>query len=294
MPGWVETVLRGVPEGRQNTTATKIAGFYLAQGLGTTAVVPILRSFAERCTPPMQQSEADTVLASVARIEARRRTAAGGNGQADGTATEGAGKEPEVQTESRAKFDDTDLSNTRRLIALHARDLRHCPGLGGWLVWTGLLWQRNGKEAVRRAEDVSLQIERELHHAITQGAANQGALGKQLRKARSKRGISDMLTLAEAHQAVDAAPEHFDVDPWGLNLRDGTASLHTDGTASLHTDETHPHCREDLLTKLAPVDFDRTAQSPTLGQISGSRPARSQRPQVRPAGDRLQPHGAHQ
>jgi putative DNA primase/helicase len=47
----------------------------------------------------------------------------------------------------------------------------------------------------------------------------------------------------------------LDGDPWLLNVENGTLDL--------RTGELRDHEREDLITKLAPVEFDPEAEAPT-------------------------------
>jgi putative DNA primase/helicase len=61
-------------------------------------------------------------------------------------------------------------------------------------------------------------------------------------------------TLAKADLAV--SPDELDTDPMLLNVENGTIDLRT---GSLR-----PHCAEDLITKLAPIEFYVTAEAPTF------------------------------
>jgi putative DNA primase/helicase len=60
------------------------------------------------------------------------------------------------------------------------------------------------------------------------------------------------LQLAKPLRLVEA--DVFDADPLLLNVRNGTLDL--------RTGELRPHCREDMCTRLAPVDFDASAPAP--------------------------------
>jgi len=62
-----------------------------------------------------------------------------------------------------------------------------------------------------------------------------------------------MISLAEAEDGVAVEPDDFDSDPWLLNCRNGTLNLETGLLQS--------HDRNDLLSKMAPVDFDANAVS---------------------------------
>ncbi|MGH7378091.1 MAG: DNA primase family protein, partial [Candidatus Methylomirabilales bacterium] len=81
------------------------------------------------------------------------------------------------------------------------------------------------------------------------------ALAAHAMKCESDSRIRAMLSLAESEPGVPVEPGAFDADPWLFNCLSGTLDL--------RTGELRPHRREDLLTKLAPVDYDPGAKAPT-------------------------------
>jgi putative DNA primase/helicase len=68
------------------------------------------------------------------------------------------------------------------------------------------------------------------------------------------RAIRAALSLAKSDDKIAVLPEDFDSNPMLLNLRNGTLDL--------RTCELRPHSRDDLITKLAPVEFRPGATSP--------------------------------
>jgi putative DNA primase/helicase len=71
---------------------------------------------------------------------------------------------------------------------------------------------------------------------------------------KSAHQLKAMVTLAESESGVAVLDDQFDVDPYLFNVKNGTIDL--------RTGELHPHRRSDLITKLAPVDYDPSACSP--------------------------------
>lgn len=61
-----------------------------------------------------------------------------------------------------------------------------------------------------------------------------------------------MVDLARHKRPV--TPDLLDVDPWLLNVYNGTLDL--------RTGKLRPHRREDLITRLAPVSYDPAASCP--------------------------------
>jgi len=58
-----------------------------------------------------------------------------------------------------------------------------------------------------------------------------------------------------AKPEIPASPEELDADPWLLNCESGTIDL--------RTEELREHRREDLITKMAPVEYYPAAAAPT-------------------------------
>jgi putative DNA primase/helicase len=76
-------------------------------------------------------------------------------------------------------------------------------------------------------------------------------------RSQSLERLKAMWTLAKADLAV--TPEELDTDPYLLNVENGTLDLRTGSLRG--------HKPEDLITKLAPVEFDVTAKSPTFDKF---------------------------
>lgn len=64
-----------------------------------------------------------------------------------------------------------------------------------------------------------------------------------------------MVTLAESEPGIPVLPGELDRDPWLLNVKNGTVDL--------RTGELRPHKRDDLITKIVPVEYDSEASCPT-------------------------------
>jgi putative DNA primase/helicase len=64
-----------------------------------------------------------------------------------------------------------------------------------------------------------------------------------------------MVALARSEPGIPVTPDQLDGDPWVLNLYNGTLDL--------KSGELREHRREDLITKIAPVEYDPKAEAPT-------------------------------
>lgn len=155
-----------------------------------------------------------------------------------------------AQTSERTPL--TDLSNAQRFVDRHGADLRYCGAWDAWLVYDGRRFRRDdSQEVLRRARDTvrAMYLEaldekdgdrrhRRILHAIRSESAGR---------------IEAMIRLARGDARVGVRPEQLDVDPYLLNVNNGTLDL--------RTAEIRPHRHEDLITKLAPVDWDPAARA---------------------------------
>ena len=85
------------------------------------------------------------------------------------------------------------------------------------------------------------------------------ALADHARKSESDSKRQAMISSAKSEQGVPIMPDDLDRDPWLLNVLNGTVDL--------QTGESKPHRRGDLISKLAPVMFDREAECPAWWQF---------------------------
>ncbi|MCL6478490.1 MAG: bifunctional DNA primase/polymerase [Peptococcaceae bacterium] len=70
-PGWVEALLRGVPEGQRDDACTRLAGHFFGKGLPESEVLALLLAWNQRNQPPMKEREVEKCVRSVASRETR-------------------------------------------------------------------------------------------------------------------------------------------------------------------------------------------------------------------------------
>jgi putative DNA primase/helicase len=140
----------------------------------------------------------------------------------------------------------TDLGNAKRLVARHGQDLRFCGAQNAWLVWDGKHWAWDGSgEVERRAKETVVNLYREAADLAGKERHN---LIDHARKSESATRIRAMIALAASEPSVPITMDELDADPSLLPCRNGTVELAT-GTF-------REHRREDLTTRLVPVDYD--------------------------------------
>jgi putative DNA primase/helicase len=159
-----------------------------------------------------------------------------------------------------APVNRTDLGNARRLVALFGDQLRYCTPWKTWFVWTGARWERDETGQV-------YQLAKQTVRSIAQEAADEPddnerkALLRWALASESRKLIENMVALAQSERSVSVRPLGWDADPWAFNVRNGTIDL--------RSGLLRPHRREDLITMLAPVDFDPEATAPRWEQFEG-------------------------
>ena len=149
----------------------------------------------------------------------------------------------------------TDMGNAERLVARHGEDLRYCDPLGGWLVWNDKRWVPDTTgEVERRAKETVRSIYAEAAQAMDLNDRKE--IAEHAANSESAPRLRAMMDLARSELGIPVRVDVFDADPWALNVNNGTIDL--------QTGELRPHRREDLITKLAPVDYDPKATSAVL------------------------------
>ncbi|HKI32952.1 MAG TPA: phage/plasmid primase, P4 family [Gemmataceae bacterium] len=158
----------------------------------------------------------------------------------------------------------TDLGNAKRVVKRHGADLHYVHPWKTWLIWDGKRWAEDATgEAVRRVKDTIADIYRGVADQVKQLGDAEEASAKKARlddlvkhalKWEDARAITRSLELARSEPGVPILPADLDRDPMLLNVLNGTVNL--------RTGQLRPHQREDLITKLAPVQYDEAATCP--------------------------------
>lgn len=194
----------------------------------------------------------------------------------------------------------TQGGNAQRFIDMHKHRLRYVADWDAWLAYDKKRWKRSGaaaeaaeaaKAVVRQlfaeagdargqAEKLSAQLA-EHHPEIVADATSKGRTKADIEareRARSNPqyqemaktqddagklmewamqsdtayGNRSMLEMARTDPRIAAKPEDFDVDPLVINVQNGTLDL--------RTLELRPHRPEDMITRIAAVEYDEEAE----------------------------------
>jgi putative DNA primase/helicase len=149
----------------------------------------------------------------------------------------------------------TDMENARRLVARHGDDIRYVTTQDHWLWWNGLRWE----------EDAMLLVELLAKSAVRAIAKEADTIEdddkrkKFLRAALAAEAyprLRSMISFARSEPGIPVVASQLDTDPWLLNVKNGTLDLRTGNL--------RPPRRDDLITKLAPVEYHAGAICPVF------------------------------
>lgn len=157
-------------------------------------------------------------------------------------------EEPPVVTEFRL---------AERMAAQHGTELRYCSAVG-WFAWDGKRWRRDDTgEVSRRAK---LTVRSLLADAAQiEDKKERRRLAEFALRGETRAKVSAIVELAKSEHPIPLRVEELDADPWLLNAENGTLDLRT-GTL-------RPHNPADLITKLAPVEYDPQASCPLFDKF---------------------------
>jgi P4 family phage/plasmid primase-like protien len=191
------------------------------------------------------------------QVEAEAKAAHKGNGTPPPEANAGSPTPPEadpgdmqslIEASATEGILDSDIANAVRLAKHYGRHFRFVRELG-FVVYEKGRWVTDikGDRMQRFAKDAVLSLFDEIKDAPDRKAAFHHA-----KKSQANTAINAMIHLARSERGIALNVAEFDADPMVLNVANGTLDL--------RTSELRPHRREDLLTKLVPIEYDPKAE----------------------------------
>ncbi len=221
-------------QGERNVKLTSLAGRLRRDGLDADSIEAALQQTnIAKCTPPLDSAEVTAIAKSVGKY-----------------------------SPAPSPFNDsknlTDLGNADRFAKQHAGIVRYCGKLRMAFVWDGTRFRPDENGEV-------IQLAKKTVRSLYAEAANEAdddkrkAIGKHARNSESRSRIEAIFAIARSEHEIAVRPEELDSDPWLFNVLNGTIDL--------RTGELRPHDPKDLITKIAPVEFDPGAQCPMWLEI---------------------------
>jgi putative DNA primase/helicase len=161
---------------------------------------------------------------------------------------------PHVRVDAGTFYKCSDTGNAERLVAHHGERIRYCAPWKSWLVWAHSgRWELDERGQVQQmAKLTARSIYREASRASD--PKTRETIANLARGSEAKDRRVAMVVCAQSEPAIAVHFEDFDRDPYALNVQNGVINL--------RTGELRPHRREDLLTKIAPVEYRDDASAP--------------------------------
>ena len=144
-----------------------------------------------------------------------------------------------------------DIGNGKRLCSQAGSVLRHCYTQNQWYVWDKRRW---GRDEIGRVFQFAKQTIESIHsEALLKTDKLRESLSKHASRSGLANRVKSMVDMARTEVEVAVRVDQLDSDRTVLNCLNGTLSLES-GRLSKHQPR-------DLLTKLAPVEYEPSAKS---------------------------------
>jgi putative DNA primase/helicase len=152
----------------------------------------------------------------------------------------------------------TDATNAQRLFREHGKDIRYNAAWKKWVVWNGSHWEvdegalihTRGLQTVRNIYDEVLKTD-DYRERIE--IENYAKLSESMRRRKAFVEAASLIT------ELNITSDDLDRNPWLLTVKNGTIDV--------TTGEFREHRPEDMITKIAHVDYNPEADCPLWKQF---------------------------
>ena len=147
----------------------------------------------------------------------------------------------------------TDTTNAYRLLTVHGKDIRYNPLWKKWLVWNGCHWEMDDGYLIH---DKSLKIIRSIYEELlkTSDYKERIEIEKHAMQSESARRRKALIEVASWIPELNVKTDNLDKDPWLFNVKNGTIDL--------RKGIVREQMPEDLITRIANVEYDPNADCP--------------------------------
>jgi putative DNA primase/helicase len=152
----------------------------------------------------------------------------------------------------------TDTTNAYRLLKEHGRDIRYNAPWKKWIVWDGRHWELDDGYLIH---DRGLRMIRGIYAELLKTSDYRDRLDieKHAMQSESARRRKAFVEAASWIPELNVKTDDLDKDPWLFNVGNGTIDL--------HTGELREPRPEDLITKIANVNYDKNTDCPVWKQF---------------------------
>lgn len=242
----VAATRNGVVEGARNDQIYRGICSYRARNLPVEDALDFAREAAVNSDPPYIPENGDEdVDEMVYRVYGE---------YPPGEYPEPADTTPTLAAQS---FHRSDMGNADRFDYLYGDDYRYVPAWKKFIVWTGKRWEIDDGSIMGQLAE---QVVRAMYAEAAQidDKSDRKAMNAHANGSESLSRRNAMIGTLKNRRTV--SPSELDTDDYLLNVNNGTIDLRTGNLKQ--------HDRQDLITKLAPVDFDPKAKAPLWGSVN--------------------------
>jgi putative DNA primase/helicase len=153
----------------------------------------------------------------------------------------------------------TDSTNAMRLVKEHGRDIRYNAAWKKWVVWNGKYWEMDEGDVL--IHEKGLEMVRNIYDELLKTADYRERIDieKAAMMSESVRRRKAFVEAATWISALRVKTAELDTNPWLLNVKNGTVDM--------QSGEFREHRQEDLITKIANVEYDPNADCPMWKQF---------------------------
>ena len=223
------TIFGDIPKGQRNATLASLAGSLRSRGLETSVIeTTLLEINKTQCQPPLPDSEVRDIAKSISRYT------------------------PGDKTEKSYPY--TDLGNAERLFAQFGDIFSWVTERQKFILWNNQAWEYDTPDHTQMLKLAKATVRAIPNEPI---ARDEEAYKKLLRWAlasESGKHLREMINLVKAEGNITVSINDMDKDPYLFNCQNATIDL--------LNGEARPHSKDDLITIVAPVDYDPAAKCP--------------------------------
>src|SRR5262249_38656170 len=236
----IDAALAGVEEGQRGEILFRYASSLRARAVVQSEAVILVKTAAAKCHPPYKEKPIENLVEDVYKRYS--------------------GPAEDINLEDLGIESFTDHGNAMRIVRKYG-DIIHWTKGFGWMVYDGhwILHETATSNVYQFATSALLDIKKEVARIPATMDKNEAKSIKteivnHAKKSESTALREQALAQVKHHATIAISENAFDKNPWLLNVRNGTLNL--------KTFEFYSHRREDLLTKMANVEYDEDAQCP--------------------------------
>ena len=157
------------------------------------------------------------------------------------------------------KIQLTDTTNAERFYEEHKKDIRYFPAWKKWLVWNGRRWEID--EGAAMVQTKGLQTIRNIYGELikTHDYRERSEIETFVKVCESTKRRETLIRNAQWIKPLHITSNDLDPSPWLMNLKNGVYDM--------KKAEFREHKQEDMMTKIANVEYDANADCPMWKQF---------------------------